>query len=244
MGWVVNATPRPLHTRESDPVPIVKEAAWATRTDWPGAENLNPTGIRSSDPPARSKSLYRLSYPGPNDLFSSHFPTSTLHALSITSPMRVNLLLLIAYSIVLITWWTEQTMTLSPRKILQAPCISSCLSPNILFRTIFSVSGFHSSYSQRKIQQDATVYQHFIIPYLSEAQHVLGDTQPINRSLKLHGQPLVFHTWKVVGRCQAQYAWQRPATFSVSVARQPGPLKLVQRSLIFVVPASCHPSGA
>jgi hypothetical protein len=35
----------------------------------------------------------------------------------------------------------------------------------------------------KKIQQDATVYQNFIIPYLYEAQHVLGDTPPIIRSL-------------------------------------------------------------
>jgi hypothetical protein len=53
----------------------------------------------------------------------------------------------------------------------------------------------------KKIQQDATVYQYFIIPYLYEAQHVLGDTPPIIRSLKLHWQPLVFHTWKVVWTC-------------------------------------------
>ena len=63
---------------------------------------------------------------------------------------------------------------------------------------------------KKKIQQDATMYQNFIIPYLYEAQHVSGDTPPIIRSLKLHRQPLVFHTWKVVGRvvdehCQAQY---------------------------------------
>ena len=61
----------------------------------------------------------------------------------------------------------------------------------------------------KKIQQDATIYQKFIISYLYEAQHVSGDTPPIIRSLKLHWQPLVFHTWKVVGRvvgghCQAQ----------------------------------------
>jgi len=42
--------------------------------------------------------------------------------------------------------------------------------------------------------------QCFIIPYLYEAQHVSGDTLPIIRSLKLHWQPLVFYTWKVVGR--------------------------------------------
>jgi len=35
---------------------------------------------------------------------------------------------------------------------------------------------------------------------LSEAQHVLGDTPLIIRSLKLHKQPLVLHMWKVVGR--------------------------------------------
>ena len=44
------------------------------------------------------------------------------------------------------------------------------------------------------------MYQNFIISYLYEAQHVSGDTPPIIRSLKLHWQPLVFHTWKVVGR--------------------------------------------
>jgi hypothetical protein len=44
------------------------------------------------------------------------------------------------------------------------------------------------------------MYQNFIIPYLYEAQHVSGDTPPIIRSLELHWQPLVFHTWKVVGR--------------------------------------------
>jgi len=45
----------------------------------------------------------------------------------------------------------------------------------------------------------------------NEAQHVLGDTPPIIRSLKLHKQPLVLHMWKVVGRavvgcCQVAYA--------------------------------------
>jgi hypothetical protein len=38
----------------------------------------------------------------------------------------------------------------------------------------------------KKIQQDATMYQTFIIPYLYEAQHVSGDTPPIMRNLKLH----------------------------------------------------------
>jgi len=59
------------------------------------------------------------------------------------------------------------------------------------------------------------MYQNFIIPYLYEAQDVLGDTPPIIRSLNLHWQSLVLHAWKVVGRvdggrCQAQCARQRP----------------------------------
>jgi hypothetical protein len=33
-----------------------------------------------------------------------------------------------------------------------------------------------------------------------EAQNVLGNTPTIIRSLKLHKQPLVLHTWKFVGR--------------------------------------------
>jgi len=52
---------------------------------------------------------------------------------------------------------------------------------------------------------------------LNEAQHVSGDTPPIIRSLKLHKQTLVLHTWKVVeravvGRCQAAYMLARPRT--------------------------------
>ena len=52
-------------TPEKDPVPIVQEAGLAPGPVWTGGENLAPTGIRSADRPARSESLYRLSYPGP-----------------------------------------------------------------------------------------------------------------------------------------------------------------------------------
>jgi hypothetical protein len=46
---------------------------------------------------------------------------------------------------------------------------------------------------------------------LNEAQHVSGDTPPVIRSLELHMQPLVLHTWNVVGRavvgrCRVAYA--------------------------------------
>jgi hypothetical protein len=62
MGWVVNATPRPIYPRER---PIVQDAGSAPGPIWTGAENLATTGIRSPDRPARSESLYLLSHPGP-----------------------------------------------------------------------------------------------------------------------------------------------------------------------------------
>jgi hypothetical protein len=45
-----------------DPVTIVQEAGWAPGPVWTSAEYLAPTGFRSPDRPARSQSLYRLSY--------------------------------------------------------------------------------------------------------------------------------------------------------------------------------------
>ena len=62
-GWGVSVTPRPLLTPGKDPVPIVQEPGWAPGAVWTGAENPPPTGFRSPDRPARSQSLYRLSYP-------------------------------------------------------------------------------------------------------------------------------------------------------------------------------------
>jgi hypothetical protein len=45
----------------NDRVPIVKEAGWAPGPVWMGEKNLSHNGIRSSDRPARNRSLYRLS---------------------------------------------------------------------------------------------------------------------------------------------------------------------------------------
>jgi hypothetical protein len=56
-GWL---TPRPsLYPRETDPVPIVQVAGWAPGPVWTGAEDLDPTEIRSPDIEARTESLYR-----------------------------------------------------------------------------------------------------------------------------------------------------------------------------------------
>jgi len=67
-------------------------------------------------------------------------------------------------------------------------------------------ASYYNSYSEKpnKMQQCIKILLFLI---LNETQHVSGYTQPIIRSLKLHKQPLVLHTWKVfgravVGRCQ------------------------------------------
>jgi len=54
--------PRLLY-RGNDPVPIVWEAGWALGPVSTGTVNLGSAGIRSPDRPARSESLYLLSYP-------------------------------------------------------------------------------------------------------------------------------------------------------------------------------------
>jgi len=61
-GWSMSH-PRNF-THRKDPVPIVKEAGWAPRPVWTGAENLAPHQIKSPDRPARSESQYQLRYPG------------------------------------------------------------------------------------------------------------------------------------------------------------------------------------
>ena len=63
MGWVVNATPRPLLPRERSGTHCT--GAWVSpRAGLDRCGKSRPTtGIRSPDRPVRSESLYRLSYP-------------------------------------------------------------------------------------------------------------------------------------------------------------------------------------
>ena len=61
-GWVVSSTPRPHLTRGKDPVPILQEARWAPGPVWTGGKS-RPYRDSIPDRPARSQSLYWLSYP-------------------------------------------------------------------------------------------------------------------------------------------------------------------------------------
>ena len=63
-GWVVSSTPRPHFTPGKDPVPILQEARWAPGPVWTGGKS-RPHRDSIPDRPARSQSLYRLSYAPP-----------------------------------------------------------------------------------------------------------------------------------------------------------------------------------
>jgi hypothetical protein len=70
--WVVSTTPRPLYPQERPGTHCT--GGWVgSRPVWMCAKNLAPTGIRSLDRPARSQSLYRLSYPALIDYDSIAF---------------------------------------------------------------------------------------------------------------------------------------------------------------------------
>jgi len=59
---VVSSTPRPHFTPGKDPVSILQEAGWTPGPVWKGGKS-RPHQDLIPDRPARSQSLYRLSYP-------------------------------------------------------------------------------------------------------------------------------------------------------------------------------------
>ena len=60
-GWVVSSTPRPHYTPGKDLLPILQEAGWSPGPVWTGGKS-RPNRDLIPDRPARSQSLYRLSY--------------------------------------------------------------------------------------------------------------------------------------------------------------------------------------
>ena len=67
---MVSSTPRPHFTAGKDQVPTLQEAGWAPGPVWTGG-NSRPNRDSISDRPARSQSLYRLSYPAHVILYST-----------------------------------------------------------------------------------------------------------------------------------------------------------------------------
>ena len=70
-GCVVSSTPRPLFTPGKDPEPILQKARCAPGPVWMGGKS-RPHRDPIPDRPARSQSLYRLSYPAHNQKVNCH----------------------------------------------------------------------------------------------------------------------------------------------------------------------------
>jgi hypothetical protein len=73
MGWVVNAKPRPLYPRGRTCTYCIRGGVGPTGR-LAGCGKFRPPpppGIPSPNCPARSESLYRLSYPGPHLYFAT-----------------------------------------------------------------------------------------------------------------------------------------------------------------------------
>jgi hypothetical protein len=83
----------------------------------------------------------------------------------------------------------------------------------------FSPSWTHIKFIEKNPTRCNSVSK-FIIPYLYEAQHVLGDTPPIIRSLKLHYQRLVcvrgrlLDVWLLDAVSVQQPHVQQPSTYA------------------------------
>jgi hypothetical protein len=60
-GWVVSSMPQPYFTPGKDPVPILQEAGWVPGPVWTGRKSC-PHQDSISDRPARSQSLYWITY--------------------------------------------------------------------------------------------------------------------------------------------------------------------------------------
>jgi hypothetical protein len=73
-------------------------AGWSPETVWTGHENLVLAGIRYEDRPARSQSLYTLSYHGPDTIKKNLNPVHNLanHSLMYRQPSQ---LILFTFSI-------------------------------------------------------------------------------------------------------------------------------------------------
>jgi hypothetical protein len=65
---IVKATPRPLYSRERDPVPVMQEAGRTSGTAWTVAENVASTGIGSLGRPAQPVASWYTVYAVPPTL--------------------------------------------------------------------------------------------------------------------------------------------------------------------------------
>ena len=94
-GLVVSSTPRSHFTPGKDPVPILQEAGWAPGVVWTAGKSL-PHRDSIPERPARSQSLYRLSYPAHYIYTHTHTHTYIqyifIHTHSYIAPTRFGII--------------------------------------------------------------------------------------------------------------------------------------------------------
>ena len=81
-GLVFSSTPRPHFTPGKDTVPILQEAGWAPVPVWTGGKS-RPHRDSIPDRPARSQSLYRLSYRAHTLLRTDNLQRILVHCLAL-----------------------------------------------------------------------------------------------------------------------------------------------------------------
>jgi hypothetical protein len=141
---VASTTPRPLYPRQIpdthctggwlDPGPV-----------WTCAKNLAPTGIRSPDRPARSQSLYRLSYPlkepmAGNDSYNHRLQIAVLCDIAVNSYRRCGEACYCHLSLVLRVLPTvlHQHSCQLPTPVTNTPysCVTQLFIPNSITRQL------------------------------------------------------------------------------------------------------------
>jgi len=136
-GWVVSSTLRPHFTPAKDPTPSLQEAGWAPGAVWTaGKSSRHRDSI--PDSPARSQSLYRLSYPA--------------HEYRIYSRIFTTLL-----------WFRQNWSYKNP----PAPFASSLLGSNIFLISTFSgILSLYCCFSVRDVSQPCNTACKIIFLYL------------------------------------------------------------------------------
>ena len=85
---MVSSTPRPHFIPGRDPVPIVQETGWAPGPVWTSGKS-RPHLNSIPERPARSQSLYRLSYPAHETCLDRLRKTTNKHTHSVPVQIRI-----------------------------------------------------------------------------------------------------------------------------------------------------------